>query len=585
MKRIYILILIASLIYPLSGQTLKIMPLGDSITKGYSGSPSKIGYRQLLYDNLQTNFSSLGINFVGYSNTSGGSAGYDHFEAHNGWQAVQSSIDADYNEWDMISHLQDDYTNYSDQLNTKLTHYNPDIVLLHVGTNDFETGITASVGVNHVNSVLDVLYSSTYNNNASNTVVFLAQIINRSNQVATSDPDAPSGIRATTSNFNNQLRTSAADRIVNNNNKIVLVNMETAITNYDEDPLNGGSGDMFDAFHPNQTGYNKIAGVWYTALSNYFLNKPSPIVPLNASNQTIPVTLVWGLTKNAVSYRVQVSENDNTFGNLIFNDGTGNITSRFVTLDNSNTNGFKSSTTYYWRVHPLNAGDIGSNSDVWSFTTPPLYVNAKIFLQGPYNGSGMMKTDINGILPLQDPYGKNEIVGEIPSPDIVDWVLVQIRTATTSGVASTATQIDAERAVFLKKDGTIVDINGTSPVIFSGVSFKNYYIVVKQRNHLAVMSNSALNLTDYTSASPFIFDNSDTYGTNAMKNFGDGNYGMYAGDANGNGAINATDYLIVQPNIGTSNGYSNSDLNLNGAVNATDYLIAQPNIGVTCYVP
>ncbi len=73
-------------------------------------------------------------------------------------------------------------------------------------------------------------------------------------------------------------------------------------------------------------------------------------------------------------------------------------------------------------------------------------------------------------------------------------------------------------------------------------------------------------------------------GAKPMASLGGSKYGMYAGDANGNGAINATDYLIVQPNIGTGNGYSNSDLNLNGAVNATDYLFTQPNIGENSFV-
>jgi len=63
-----------------------------------------------------------------------------------------------------------------------------------------------------------------------------------------------------------------------------------------------------------------------------------------------------------------------------------------------------------------------------------------------------------------------------------------------------------------------------------------------------------------------------------------GVWGMIAGDPNANGAINATDYLIVQPDIGAS-GYQNSDVNLNGAVNATDYLVIQPNIGKGTQVP
>ena len=85
---------------------------------------------------------------------------------------------------------------------------------------------------------------------------------------------------------------------------------------------------------------------------------------------------------------------------------------------------------------------------------------------------------------LNDPYSQGESVGIIPSSDIVDWVLVELRvgTATSAGM----------RAAFLKNDGTIVDLDGTSPVEFDGISSGNYYIVVKHRNHLAVMSQILL---------------------------------------------------------------------------------------------
>ena len=68
------------------------------------------------------------------------------------------------------------------------------------------------------------------------------------------------------------------------------------------------------------------------------------------------------------------------------------------------------------------------------------------------------------------------------TPDIVDWVLVELRTGTAAG-----TKV-ATRAAFLKSDGTIVDTDGTSPVQFTGLSAGNYYIVIRHRNHLAIMS-------------------------------------------------------------------------------------------------
>ena len=119
-------------------------------------------------------------------------------------------------------------------------------------------------------------------------------------------------------------------------------------------------------------------------------------------------------------------------------------------------------------------------------------VNCKVLLQGPYNGSGAMTTTLNtnNLLPLNsnDAYSTSvysytaSTVGNIPNPDIVDWVLIELRTGTASG-----TKVGT-RAAFLKSDGTIVDVDGTSPVLFTGLSDGNYYIVVRHRNHLAVMT-------------------------------------------------------------------------------------------------
>ena len=63
-----------------------------------------------------------------------------------------------------------------------------------------------------------------------------------------------------------------------------------------------------------------------------------------------------------------------------------------------------------------------------------------------------------------------------------------------------------------------------------------------------------------------------------------GVWAMIAGDANGSGTVNTTDYLIVQPQINTS-GYQGSDVNLSGTTNTTDYLVIQPNINKVSQVP
>ena len=125
-----------------------------------------------------------------------------------------------------------------------------------------------------------------------------------------------------------------------------------------------------------------------------------------------------------------------------------------------------------------------------------LNAKIKLFLQGPYNTANHnMNTNLINLpgFPKIQPYGGTpwnytgtENVLTIPS-DVVDWVLVQLRSGSNP---STATTI-AQRTAFIKSDGSIVDLDGISLVKFDGLSPNSYYIVVIHRNHLAVMSHES----------------------------------------------------------------------------------------------
>ena len=200
----------------------------------------------------------------------------------------------------------------------------------------------------------------------------------------------------------------------------------------------------------------------------------------------------------------------------------------------------------------------------------------KVFLEGPCSVS-TMSTSLNsqGVIPLTQPYDMApwiypgaESVTSIPS-EIVDWVLLELRT----GVEASSTV--TKRAAFLKNDGSIVDVDGLSSVNFPGVTDGNYYLCVHHRNHLSIMSASSISLVNGNINTDYDFTTGldKTFGTNAMKNLGGGIYGMYAGDADGDRTINATDlnnYWILQN--GTTYDYflTTADFNLDGSINATD---------------
>ena len=69
---------------------------------------------------------------------------------------------------------------------------------------------------------------------------------------------------------------------------------------------------------------------------------------------------------------------------------------------------------------------------------------------------------------------------------IVDWVLVELRSDTAT--------IAVRKAALVQRDGDIVETDGVTPVSLTGAA-GNYYVVVKHRNHLGVMTANKIALT------------------------------------------------------------------------------------------
>ena len=111
-----------------------------------------------------------------------------------------------------------------------------------------------------------------------------------------------------------------------------------------------------------------------------------------------------------------------------------------------------------------------------------------------------MRTTLNSsnLLPLTQPftsapfnYAGTESVASIPNANIVDWVLIEHRKPSSGlpGDANTAT-ITGRKAGFLLNNGTVVDLDGVTPIAFNITKQGGAFIVVRHRNHLAIMSNS-----------------------------------------------------------------------------------------------
>jgi lysophospholipase L1-like esterase len=211
-----------------AADTVRIMPLGDSITRGWYGSDYSWGYRKPLYDSL----TGGGYDFDFVGSKANGSFPDPNHEGRDGWRA-------------------DEILNgrTSEPAEGKLEYWlpanQPDVILLHIGTNDITAG---NQGANEVNDILDVI-DDYEDANDKHVTVILALIINRN------------PYNYATTQFNRDVNNMALNRIASGDD-IVIVDMESAL-NY--------STDMnWDGLHPNDSGYAKMATVWYNALVDYF---------------------------------------------------------------------------------------------------------------------------------------------------------------------------------------------------------------------------------------------------------------------------------------------------------------------------
>lgn len=205
----------------------------------------------------------------------------------------------------------------------------------------------------------------------------------------------------------------------------------------------------------------------------------------------------------------------------------------------------------------------------------------KLLLEGPYLvGSGNMNTGLRtaGLLPRTQPFNVSpwNYMGSESLPQIsdlpantVDWVLVELRNASNTIVAS--------RAALLQNNGNVVDVDGSNGVRFSGVSSGSYNIVVRSRNHMAVMSLVAVSLPN-TSQYDFTVASNVSGGADQLKSLATGVYGLRAGDFNADGVISLVDFNTW---IGTGalpvNQYSNRDISYEGQVTVGDFDLYRPN--------
>lgn len=188
------------------------MPLGDSITDGFN-VPG--GYRIRLWRNIINN--GLTVDFVGSSSNGPAELGDKNHEGHSGWRIDQ--IDASINGW--------------------MDTYRPQIVLLHIGTNDMIQNYDVANAPARLSGLIDKICAKL----PAGGKLYVTKIVplNGQDQKIT--------------NFNNQIPGIVQNK-VNQGKPVYMVDMYSALT----------TADLADGVHPNATGYNKMGDVWFNAI-------------------------------------------------------------------------------------------------------------------------------------------------------------------------------------------------------------------------------------------------------------------------------------------------------------------------------
>jgi hypothetical protein len=227
--------------------------------------------------------------------------------------------------------------------------------------------------------------------------------------------------------------------------------------------------------------------------------------------------------------------------------------------------------------------------------TAKLALPAKAYLQAALLNStdGTMRTTLwdNGTLPLTSPYPDAMVLDANvtllqPFKRPVDWIWTELRDANDPKI------VKEGRSALLLKDGSIVDAQNVFKTMRFTRTAGNYYLVLKHRNHLGVMTGTTVALSPNTNSSSLFnnnyladFTNGSspiTYGTHAQAILNGITCALWAGNANGvtqvkfqgsgNGTTSIKDRVLSEAgntsgsNLYSFTGMSPADVNLDGQI-------------------
>jgi hypothetical protein len=378
---------------------------------------------------------------------------------------------------------------------------------------------------------------------------------------------------------NNMGSGGTLSRYVANNDAFVIFPVGTA-TSYSPAKIKLTVGSTADNFTVRVVNNMYAAGTSGTQLTENILNRTWLIEEATVGGSDATVNLGWVPAMEGSNFNHDnVAVTHYTSGQWNHNTSFGT----YATVENMR-----------WR-----AGSGYTSFSPFSVVDGDMAMNVPLTLKAYFEccyESQMdgMETDLNalGYIPLSQPYNTSpwnysgtESVGSIPNSNVVDWVLVKLRDASSASQATNGTEY-ARKAGFILANGSIVETDGVTPITFSIKPSGNYYVVIYHRNHLAIMSANALTYSSGNYTFDLTNSNNVYGGTAGMSLIGYGVYGMTSGMVDqSNEVVDSSDLNAAWNNKNKSGGYYLWDCTLDGNVDAADRTMIFNNQSKQTQVP
>jgi len=229
---------------------------------------------------------------------------------------------------------------------------------------------------------------------------------------------------------------------------------------------------------------------------------------------------------------------------------------------------------------------LGGLLDIYQLNGSGVSVAPKVYLGAAYDqNSGLMRDDLRdlALIPLEEPFSMlgfpqfgnggyettwQQVMNTTNNNAIVDWVMVELRDAQNES------NILETQCALLQRDGDVVNTDGYGPVIFN-VPSDQYFISIRHRDHLAVMTDAPLVLSTLPRPVDFTSGSTNTYGTDAQM-YSNGEWMLWPGNVQNDGVLrfagenNDRDAILEKlgsiSSSATLNGYHEEDINMDGVV-------------------